>query len=113
MGEAEYGVKFQTGVPNVLGSGGQFGWANDQYVPPMPLSGKLVGQINGVAASAFINCVNCASEYDSMEGRLAGDFGIIEVIDDEVSWARASIPPVMPAAKRAAITSDFFGEVFI
>ena len=79
------------------------------------MSGKLVGQINGVAASAFINCTNCASEQCSIDRKFAGDCGIIEaVIDVAVSWARASINPATPATpKRAAITSDFFGNIFI
>jgi hypothetical protein len=75
----------------------------------------LVGQINGVAVSAFINCVNCASEYDSIDRKFAGDCGIIEVVADvAVSWAWARINPVTLATpKRAAITSGFFGNVFI
>jgi hypothetical protein len=48
----------------------------------------LLGQINGVAASVFSNCVNCASEYDSIDRKFAGDCGIIEVVADvAVSWA--------------------------
>ena len=80
MGEAEpAGVKFQKGVPNAPGSGGQFGWARDQYVPPMPLSGRFVGQINGVADKSFTNSCNCVSEYDSTDCKLAGERGTIEV----------------------------------
>jgi hypothetical protein len=113
--EVERGVKFQTGVPNVAGSGGKFGWAKDQYVPPVPPFGRASGQISGFAASSLINWVNCASEYDSIDCKLAGEFGIIEVVVDVVaSWAWTSIIPAMLATpKRAATTNDFLGETFI
>ena len=77
----------------------------------MPSLGKLVGQINGVAASAFTNCVNCASEYDSIGGKSAGDRGTIDVVVDVVvSWACNTR---MPTAKMKAANANKFRGVFI
>jgi len=74
IGPAEAkGVKFQKGVPIVAGSGGQSGWANDQYVPTLPPWGAFVGQINGVDDKSFINSSNCASESDSSDRKLSGE----------------------------------------